>query len=129
VGLNAIRVAIKEARYTIRSTDLANALLELDSRISGADCFLKIIRSDGVITNAKFYSDPEKTILCYETFFDNVSGADGIVRPVGVSSFYYNTDMSTDSVVSGGIDRQIDEPYEIESCSGFFYTDEDTGCS
>ena len=126
MGVNADRVAVQEGAYTYRSFRLAGVLMEQDMMLTGANCFVKIIRSDGLIAKAEFYRDPAKTDLSHEIFYDRVSSEDTIFRVVGVCSIFYNDDLSIDSVVSGGVDRTSGG--DIECCSGFFVTTESIDC-
>jgi len=126
--INAIRTQIQEGSVTLKSDDLAHALLELDMRTSGANCFTTATYNvDGLVDVIEFFSDVGLTQKVLRKEFTYAPGASGFDVMTVVVAIYYNDDATEDSRVTTTIDRpNLGTEDRIEACASPFTTTEPT---
>ena len=121
--VNAKRIDSLEENSTFRERILSKLLIELDQWRTGRGMFCDLTLDEGCLLNIKYYSDPEKTELVYETDFSYQIGPDTVEYVSGQLSTFYNEDGSLDSKVSGYATREAESVSGgliIQSCSGYF---------
>jgi hypothetical protein len=124
--VNAIRIQIQEGAYTLKSEDLARALLELDMRVTGANCHMTATYNvDNLVDVIEYFSDPGLTQKVMRKEFSYSAGASGFDVLTGTVAIYYNDDATEDSRVTTTITRpNLGTEDRIESCDSPFTTSE-----
>lgn len=105
---NARRLGLREGGYTLVSADLAAALKEVDGRTSGADLWMTVTRSAGLITKVEYFSDAARTTLVIERTVTRTVGGGGVPRITGIVTKFFNADGSEDSRVTDTVARSSD---------------------
>lgn len=121
--VNIDRIENIEERYTYISPTLDGVLKEIDTRTTGADCYLTITRVDGLITKMEYYADAARTIKRIERTFSRTAGSDNVLYITGIITIFYNDDGSEDSRVTSVLSRDVDDDW-IDGCDNVFSTGE-----
>lgn len=121
---NAIRTQIQEGRYVFTKKDLAHVLLELQTLVTGADCYIDVDTRDSNDhpTMFTYYSDAARTDKIAEKTLTWTEGPDGFWRITDVLWKFFNDDATEDSRVTTTISRDGDDL--IEDCDGVFSSGE-----
>jgi hypothetical protein len=125
--LDILRAQVQEGAYTLTSKNLAHALLELDMRISGANCWMDATYNvDELLESTDYYSDAGKTQLVMRKEFTYGTGIGTIPYITSILKIFYNENGSEDSRVTVTINR-VDlgvTDDKIEDCESPFTTSE-----
>ena len=105
---NARRLGLREGGYTLISTDLAAALKEVDGRLSGANLWMTVTRSAGLISKVEYFSDAARTKRVIERVVARTAGGGGVMRVTGIVTKFFNDDGSEDSRVTDTVARSSD---------------------
>lgn len=116
---DASRVWVQEGAFTYTETALDFVLREIDTRISGANCFIDITRTAGTITKFEYFKEVGRINLMVERVVNYTAG-----KISGFTDTYFNADTSNDSQVIGTFTRDLNG--NITACDSPFSTTEDT---
>ena len=131
MGLNAIRIALKEGRHTWVSSNLEFFFEELDMRLNHADCFAVYTYTsgginDGLMEKAEYFKDAahSPSLLAADQTVTRATGSDGIQYISGIVSIYYNSGLTEDSRVTTTVTRDGND--RMIECANVFSTSEST---
>jgi len=116
------RIRISEEDSSFTEANLASLIREIDARTLGADSFVDIHRTSGLISSIDFYRDIARLHLRMTTQFSRTTGLDNVEYITGIVMTIYNDDGSIDSTITRAITRDIDN--KITSCDSVFSTTE-----
>ena len=117
---NSLRVSVQEGAYTFISDNLAHLLKEIDARLNGANCFIKITRTSNLISKIEYFHDPAKLPANLMAEAD-ITYTDGQIT--GKTMIFYNSPGGPeDSRVTTTITRNSEG--QITSCDNVFSTSE-----
>jgi len=115
------RIQTYEEENTFISPSLNNLIKEIDSRITGANCFPVITRTDDLISKIEYYRDVSHTQKMIERNFIRQEGDDGVFYITNILTIFYNEDGTEDSRVETIINRTDNI---IQSCRNDFSSGE-----
>lgn len=123
------RVQSIEGKYTFTNRSLSGIIDEIDMRLNGADCWVTITRTSGLISKVEYFKDAAKTMKVCEQVITRATGVGGVKLVSNIQNIYYNSDTSEDSQVNASLSRpSLGTDDDITACSSVFSTTEDTGC-
>ncbi len=121
------RLQVQEGAYTFTNIRMHFVLKEIDMRTSGANSWVTITRTSGLISKIEIFSDAARTKKVCEQQILRSTGVGGIEFITTITNIYYNDNGSEDSRVTETISRPnlgIDDV--IETCDSPFTTSEST---
>lgn len=116
------RIRTYEENNTFISPALDGLISEIDSRLSGANCFSSITYTGELISKIEYYADQARTKKRSDVTFSRTIGSDGVNYITGIISIFYNEDGSEDSRVTTTLLRDVDD--KITDCDNVFSTSE-----
>lgn len=116
------RIRVGEESSSFTEANLAALILEIDSRTLGANKFVTINRTNGLISSIDYYKDIARTQLKMTHVISRTTGLDNVEYITGVISTIYNDDFSVDSTITKTLIRDIDN--KITACNSVFSTTE-----
>lgn len=124
MGLDASRVYFPEGAGTYTQEELDKLILEIDMRTTGANVFIDVSRTSGLISQIDYYSDVGRTTKIAERAYTRAAGIGGVLFVIQVITKFFNANGSEDSRVTETFTRDADDL--ITACDSVFSTTEDT---
>jgi hypothetical protein len=122
-----IRLQVQEGAYTFTNTRLHKVLKEIDMRTAGADVYVDITRTSGLISLIEVYSDAARTQKVCEQQVGRSAGVGGVEYVTTLTNIFYNANGTEDSRTTETISRpNLGTDDIIEACDSPFSTSEST---
>lgn len=120
--INDDRIGTTEENSSFTEANLASLIREIDTRTLGANNFVTINRTSGLISSIYFYDDAARTKLRMTSIISRTTGLDNVEYITGIVITVYNDNGSIDSTITKALSRDIDN--KITSCNSIFATTE-----
>lgn len=106
---NSKRIGVREGGTSFVSPDLGTLIKELDGRLVGADLFMTITRSSGLISKVEYFAEAARTTLLIERTISRTAGTGGVLYVTGVLTKFFNLNATEDSRVTDAFPRTSDK--------------------
>lgn len=106
---NSKRIGVREGGTTFVSPDLGTLIKELDGRLVGADLYMTITRSSGLISKVEYFAEAARTTLLIERTISRTAGTGGVMYVTGVLTKFFNLNTVEDSRVTDAFPRTSDK--------------------